>query len=239
MTWAPETPVREDADRRSDGFSRPDMLLVSDLKRGLRLAGCPLCRLLRNADLHYLRVFLREGKDDGRMLLRLLGSWGLCARHAGALVHLEPVESGDGLGTGTLYGWLLDDLGPDFIPTSPCPGCEAAEAYERGSLAALRDLLHPVSGDADLRRRFEDGAGLCLGHFVAAAPVMQDDESLRILTDVQARAWAVLSEDLKEYLRKHDYRFSHEPKTPAEEHSWVRAVAAISGAAAEPSDDVS
>lgn len=91
-----------------EGISRPDLLLVSELKQALRQPGCPLCRVLRNADLHYLRVFLREGKDDGRMLLRLLGSWGLCARHAGALVHLEPMEHGDGLGTGTLYDWLLD-----------------------------------------------------------------------------------------------------------------------------------
>jgi hypothetical protein len=90
------------------GTSRPDLLLVSEFKQALRQPGCPLCRVIRNADLHYLRVFLREGKDDGRVLLRLLGSWGLCARHASGLVHLEPVEHGDGLGTGTLYDWLLD-----------------------------------------------------------------------------------------------------------------------------------
>ncbi|MFI5339518.1 MAG: DUF6062 family protein [Candidatus Methylomirabilales bacterium] len=90
------------------GTSQLDLLLVSDLKQALRQPACPLCRVLRNADLYYLRVFLREGKNDGRMLLRLLASWGLCARHAGALVYLEPVEHGDGLGMGTLYDWLLD-----------------------------------------------------------------------------------------------------------------------------------
>jgi len=121
VTRASGVPVTEGAVRWPDGVGRPDMLLVSYLKPALRQPGCPLCRLLRNADRHYLTVFLREGKDDGRMLLRLLGSWGLCARHAGALVHLEPVERGDGLGTGTLYDWLLDqarrrlgDLRRDF-----------------------------------------------------------------------------------------------------------------------------
>lgn len=59
--------------------------------------------------------------------------------------------------------------------------------------------------------------------------LIEDAESLRILVDVQVRGWEALSRDLKEYLRKHDYRFSHEPKTPAEEQSWARAVAAISG----------
>jgi hypothetical protein len=100
--------VKRDVTTPLAGASRLDLLLVSELKQALRRAGCPLCRVLRDADLHYLRVFLREGKDDGRMLLRLLGSWGLCARHASGLVHLEPVERGDGLGTGTLYDWLLD-----------------------------------------------------------------------------------------------------------------------------------
>ena len=100
--------TNKDRSEPSPGFSRPDRLLVSDFKQALRKPCCPLCRVLRQADLHYLRVFLREGKDDGRMLLRLLGSWGLCARHASALVRLEPVERGDGLGTGTLYDWLLD-----------------------------------------------------------------------------------------------------------------------------------
>ncbi len=100
--------AKKDGTGTSPGFSRPDRLLVSEFKEALRRPSCPLCRLARNADRYYLKVFLREGKDDGRMLLRLLGSWGLCARHGPALVHLEPVERGDGLSTGTLYDWLLD-----------------------------------------------------------------------------------------------------------------------------------
>ena len=105
-TSGPQTQARRSP--RLQERARPDMLLVSELKQALRQSGCPLCRVIRNGDRHYLAVFLREGKDDGRMLLRLLGSWGLCARHAGLLISLEPVERGDGLGTGTLYDWLLD-----------------------------------------------------------------------------------------------------------------------------------
>lgn len=130
MTRASGVTETGNAARRPAGSGRPDLLLVAEFKQALRQPGCPLCRRLREADLHYLRVFLREGKDDGRMLLRLLASWGLCARHAGALVHLEPVERGDGLGTGTLYDWLMDqarrlledfrrDLGTDDLAGSP------------------------------------------------------------------------------------------------------------------------
>ncbi len=108
MDQTPRKAMQRSVGSAVEGLLRPDLLFDSDFKVALRKPGCPLCRLLRQADLHYLRVFLREGKDDGRMLLRLLGSWGLCARHASALVRLEPVEHGDGLGTGTLYEWLLD-----------------------------------------------------------------------------------------------------------------------------------
>lgn len=108
MLRAPKAEPREARPSRPRGLFRPDLLFSSSLKQALRQAGCPLCRLLCEADRHYITVFLREGKDDGRMLLRLLGSWGLCPRHANALVQLEPAERGDGLGTGTLYDWLLD-----------------------------------------------------------------------------------------------------------------------------------
>jgi hypothetical protein len=164
---------------------------------------------------------------------RVRDAGGFCEGHTRILRRLGVERLGDRRSLARLYGWLLDDLVSGLAHRDSCPACEAAAEYERASLAALRDLLHPVTGDPDLRKRFEEGEGLCLSHFVAATSVMEDRESLRILADVQARSWDTLSRDLKEYLRKHDYRFSHEPKTPAEETSWIRAVGTISGTALE------
>ena len=92
-----------------------------------------------------------------------------------------------------------------------------------------RDLLHPDTGDAVFRARFAEGPGLCRGHFAAAAERMTDRKRRQFLLEVQVRGWDALARDPKEYLRKHDYRFSHEPKTAAEEGSWVCAVTLISG----------
>lgn len=133
MTRASGVMAKRATANRLEALGRPDLLLVSYLKQALRQPGCSLCRVLRDADLHYLRVFLREGKDDGQMLLRLLGSWGLCARHANGLVQLEPPERGDGLGTGTLYDWLLD--------------------YARRRLEDLRQSLAPPDDPGTGRRR--------------------------------------------------------------------------------------
>jgi hypothetical protein len=177
----------------------------------------------------FLISILREGKTHDAVYRRLREAGGFCVDHTRFLKRLAAARRGDRRSVARLYGWLLDDLvsGPD--PQKGCPACEAAATYERVSLAALRDLLLPEATAPDLRQRVEGSNGLCLHHFGAAAAVIEDAESLRLLADVQARAWDALSHDLKEYLRKHDYRFSREPKTPAEESSWVRAVACISG----------
>jgi hypothetical protein len=212
------------------------VLTLDRWQAALGSEGCPVCRLAHEAGRDFLLHLLREGKARADVYQRIREAGGFCQDHTRWLARLGAERLGDGRSLAHLYGWLLDDLDPDFIPTCPCPACEAAADYERASLLALRDLLNPDTGDVDLRERFAAGAGLCLSHFVAAASVIENGESLRILIDAQARVWEALSRDLKEYLRKHDYRFSREPKTPAEEQSWVRAVATISGTALERSE---
>lgn len=202
-------------------------------KAALDAPGCPVCRLAQEAGRDCLIHVLREGKAHAEVYERIRDAGGFCEGHSRDLRRMAAQRLGDRRSVARLYGWLLDDLISGLTSRGACPACEAAREYAQASLVALRDLLHPLTGDADLRKRFTDGTGLCLGHFAAAASVIEDGQSLRILTDVQARAWGALSRDLKEYLRKHDYRFSREPKTPAEEQSWIRAVATISGAALE------
>jgi hypothetical protein len=213
-------------------------LTLARWKSALDSAGCPVCRLAQEAGRDLLIHVLREGKAREDVYKRVREAGGFCEDHTRVLKWLGEKGLGDRRSIARLYGWLLDDLVSGLAHHDSCPACEAAKEYERVSLTALRDLLHPVDGDGDLRKRFRDGPGLCRAHFVRAASVIEEGESLRILADVQARAWEVLSKDLKEYLRKHDYHFRHEPKTPAEEHSWMRAVATISGTpvgSAEPS----
>jgi hypothetical protein len=208
-------------------------LTLARWKAALDMPGCPVCRLAQEAGRDFLIHVLREGKAHAEVYERIREAGGFCEDHTRILLRLGAERLGDRRSLARLYGWLLADFAPDVSANAPCPACEAAEAYERASLLALRDLLHPITGDASLRKTFEAGPGLCQPHFVAGASVLEDTESLRALTAVQARAWDTLSRDLKEYLRKHDYRFSREPKTPAEENSWIRAVATISGTLGE------
>jgi hypothetical protein len=195
--------------------------------------------LAQDAGRDYLIRVLREGKAHPEVYDRIRQAAGFCEGHTRTLRELGAQRLGDRRSVARLFGWLLTDLASGLTPRDTCPACETEADYERASLAALRDILRPMTGDPDLRKRFACRPALCLSHFVAAASLVENDESLRILTDVQARSWEVLSRDLKEYLRKHDHRFGREPKTPAEEDSWIRAVAAISGSPLEAAIRVS
>lgn len=208
-------------------------LTLARWKAALDMPGCPVCRLAQEAGRDFLIHVLREGKAHAEVYDRICQAGGFCEGHTRVLRELGADRLGDRRSVARLYGWLLHDLARDLASRAACPACEAAAEYERASLLALRDLLHPITGDGSLRKMFEAGPGLCRPHFVAGASLLEDTESLRALTAVQARAWDTLSRDLKEYLRKHDYRFSREPKTPAEENSWIRAVATISGTLGE------
>ncbi len=188
-----------------------------------------MCRLVDEATRDYLIHVLREGKVREDVYETIRQANGFCQDHTRVLGRLSAKSLGDRRAIARLYGWLLEDLTPGVALGGPCPACTMATEYERACLAALRDALHPTTGDPRVRERFMEGRGLCRRHFVAAALAFEEPESLKNLAAVQARAWDALSWDLKEYVRKHDYRFSREPKTPAEETSWLRAVATISG----------
>jgi ribosomal protein L13 len=65
-------------------------------------------------------------------------------------------------------------------------------------------------------------------HFKAALKVAQREDAVRILIDAQSTILARLAGELSEYLRKHDYRFSHEPYGP-EADAVVRATEILVG----------
>ncbi len=113
------------------------------------------------------------------------GCGGFCEGHTRILQRLGAERLGDRRSLARLYGWLIQDLGTGFPAQGACAACEAAKEYERASLTALRDLLHPVTRDPDLHKRFVEGEGLCLSHFVAAASLLEDEESLRVLAETR------------------------------------------------------
>lgn len=180
-----------------------DLLVEAELKRALAAAGCPLCRAGEDGVERYLRFILHEFVNDPATRSRLAEAWGFCRRHAWHFLRLEWATMRDGLSTAVISEALVKSAE------------EVLDGY-------LRDAAPAARGKRRMRARLE--------------------KLLRALTptgvcpacDLQARHEAYtlrlreLLTDLEEYIRKHDYRFSHEPYRQ-ERDAMVRGTAALAG----------
>ncbi|MFN3477648.1 MAG: DUF6062 family protein, partial [Candidatus Methylomirabilales bacterium] len=72
-------------------------------------------------------------------------------------------------------------------------------------------------------RRFLSSSNLCLPHFRMTLEEAEDRTAVETLIEVQRARMTTLLTDLEEYLRKHDYRYAHEPYG-SEKNSWIRAL---------------
>jgi len=105
-----------------------------------------------------------------------------------------------------------------------CLACQRVVETEK-SMAA--ELVRALEAEA-VARRYQDGPGLCMRHFVAAVLACEAEMPLRILLRAQRERLLPLLRDLREYLRKFDYRYRDEPKGP-EQDAWLRALERFSG----------
>jgi hypothetical protein len=228
-----------------------DLLVEAELKRALAAPGCPLCRVGEEAVHRYLRFVLHEGVNDLATRSRLAEAWGFCRRHAWHFLRLEWATMRDGLGTANIVEALLTTLkealhsylsaGPgsgrkraerlkveQFVraltPTSECPACRIQADHDDYSLSVLLS----VSADEEWRERVERSDGLCLPHLRQALVTGEAADRIRWLVEDHRRRVQALLADLEEYIRKHDYRFGHEPYA-RERDAFVRATAAMAG----------
>ncbi|MGH8065671.1 MAG: DUF6062 family protein [Candidatus Entotheonellia bacterium] len=82
----------------------------------------------------------------------------------------------------------------------------------------------------DFRAQYQQSFGLCLPHFKTFLEEAKTEEVvLAFIIGVQIEKLTALSSEVGEYLRKHDYRFSHEPYRE-ERDSFIRATEILVGA---------
>ncbi len=229
-----------------------DLLVEAELKRALAAPGCAVCRMGEEAVRRYLRFVLHESVNDPATRDRLAAAWGFCRRHAWHFLRLESETMRDGLGTANIVEALLrtaeellgahalvgsgklrkkraaraglEELLRGLTPTGGCPACDLQGGHEAYSLAVALACL-----EADAwRERFARSDGFCLSHLRDALSKSEASDRIRwVLEDHRHRLRRLLA-DLEEYIRKHDYRFSHE-EYGQERDAFVRATAALAG----------
>ena len=220
-----------------------------DLFDAFRREGCPICTLVTAAVHRYMTSTNYDSVGDPLIRQQFERSQGFCNLHAHQWLNEAFI-----LGTAQIYRDVLrvtfDDLRRQSFrsrplgqrvgamlgrgktsdgyglptPAGPCPACDIEE--ETG-LRLRRTLLAGLAG-TEFRDAYASSDGLCLVHL---GPALQEAERREVFDALRQRAIATretLLAHLEETIRKHDYRFQHEPAGD-EAGSPARAVNHVTG----------
>lgn len=209
---------------------KPKDFIAYNLEQALGDGRCPVCRCLALATERYLNNLLYEFVNDPRTRDQLRAAGGFCREHTWVLQRM-----GDPLAHSIIYADLIDAFCAELDQTAAAPRggrpllaadkqrvcavCQEETAMEDRYVTGLLGAL----GDSAFREKYQQDGGLCLPHFRAAYARARRKEVQAFLVEVQRERLTHLSSELKEFIRKSDYRYAHElPGT--ERDAWIRAV---------------
>jgi hypothetical protein len=235
-----DVPIGQDAE---DARSRPPGYF--DLRRALADPGCPVCSGASRSAWRYMDGVLWEGVTDPGIRTQLRVSRGFCREHAMLLLKVAAKEHGQA-GVAVIYEDLLGQIERDLRtawsarrrwrrhrprelarPPAACPACRSAS--QRADTYLI--LLGEAEAGSDLGATARSGeARLCLPHLLRGIQTARSDAAALRLQDIFLTGTRGLQRDLREFIRKHDYRFAHEPMSTAEGSAWARVVQVVVGA---------
>ena len=220
------------------------------LKEGFKTGGCPICALLVSGMRKNLFWILYENVNSVHVRKQLLESNGYCHTHAWLLYQVEREEWNDSLDVAIIYQDLIEKAtrtlekinfheretsifgfmrkwkkrlnrkaNQELTVSKPsCPACIHQQQMEDNHISSLIEALS-LPEFQDLYRA---SYGLCLDHFWKTMNAAKDEEIKAFLFDTQRAKMRKLLELLAEYIRKHDYRYTNEPKgEEASSPRWV------------------
>lgn len=219
--------------------------LQVELQEAMGRWGCPLCRLSIKAEHAFIASLSYERVLDLKTRDALKASRGLCESHTRYWQHLQGSALGIAIVSRISVLDLLRDTDQEkdrpgslfrrrerasetsdrLGESGPCPACEIGSGTVQrfGTL-----LLQDIKGGAVQQRLLASG-GLCVPHLRAALQLRGAERAYEDLMRVQRQAWTQLMGELEEFIRKNDYRFTHEPMTDAESTSWTRVLDVLQG----------
>jgi hypothetical protein len=107
-----------------------------------------------------------------------------------------------------------------------CIICDSADSTAGNYLSILASAEEGSEPWQAIRR---PQRGLCLPHLVLGFHTHRSEQQRARLADAFLHGEEALRENLRELIRKHDYRFSDETMSEEERASWVHAVRRIVG----------
>lgn len=212
--------------------------------------GCPICTLVATSVGRYMGSTNYDSVSDPEIRLHFEASQGFCNPHAQqwlreafvlGTAHIyrdvllvtsrdlkrESFRGGVMGGKMTAFANRRRAAGNDsaLSPREECPACAIHDETEH---RLLRTLLKGL-GEDDFATAYAASDGLCLPHLRRALASAPNRTAFDRLQQRALDTQAVLIAQLNETIRKHDYRFRHEP-AGEEKGSPSRAVDHVAGA---------
>jgi hypothetical protein len=221
-----------------------------NLREALAQPGCPVCSLAEKNSFRFLDALLYERVNDVGTREGLRKSLGFCNWHAWKSLEVPNCPLGLGIIYHDLLGQIQERLGriqrsfplripylrrfwrkekvkdsiPLLRPGHSCPACQSVRFFEEMYMETLLDFL----AEEDFERQFSGSSGICFPHLTIAIEKYPRHRNLGLLIQMQAKKVESLQGELAEFIRKHDYKFVHEPRG-AESDSWRRALELVAG----------
>jgi len=211
-----------------------------NLLDALKEQGCPVCFVIKKNAQKFMDDFLYESVNDPGIRKQIKESVGFCNRHAWQLQ-----KFGDGFGLGIVYEdimrlvlrrlekaygssaslkAILKQLDKDEQAKKSCIFCKEEKDVEERYISVFLDNFD----DPELEFAFKNSFGLCLKHLNLAIKNNKNQKLTNEFIAIEATKLNGLIAEVKEFLRKHDYRFSKE-KFGKEGDSWIRAIEKMIG----------
>ncbi|MDP9351939.1 MAG: DUF6062 family protein [Chloroflexota bacterium] len=216
-----------------------------DLLEAFGQDGCAVCRLAARSVSSFLSSISNEGGlTDPEVRDRIRAAHGFCNEHAHQWLREQHL-----LGTAILYEDLLDHLATELqalrfqkrgrlgnpftarerTPVAlaahqECAACRSLADTEQRMIAAVLSGLRAE----EFRTAYEHSRGLCVPHLRVALAEAPDEDLFATLTDLAVARHKALAEQLREIIRRHDYRYSEEP-SGEERGAAARAVRQVVG----------
>jgi len=207
------------------------------LRDALDADHCVLCAMIRREREPQMTMLFHRGTLDAGIRRALQCAGGFCNAHG----WLAARTSAASAVVATVYGELLETViertaafpepskargkrrrteAPSLYPVpANCPVCDWDSSTETLCLSSLLDFFD----DPDFASKYRDSFGICLPHLQMALNERTNHAKLPRLLHAEREKLAALGAELREFIRKHDYRYADEPKG-REQTSWTRIV---------------
>jgi hypothetical protein len=217
-----------------------------ELHEMLQQPGCPICHVGYKVARSQLDALLYDSVTDKDSREKLAGSMGFCSAHSRDLLSFPGERLGatiiewallreaqrrlqrSGPAAGRSLAQRLRGQGPatsSLGAEDPCPVCLHKAEIEARSLREL--LEHLVD---DLETPLAAAGGLCWPHLELAMRSASDPRVHSALVSLHDQVWQGLIDQMGEFIRKRDYRYSQETITDEETAAVECSIEVMTGA---------